>query len=62
MKDINTHAHWQFGNFSPNKENRFVYEIGGAGNKPPDAAEIQKLQEAVKEVQSLQEVRDQANT
>lgn len=56
MKDTNGHTHWQFGDFSPNKEHRFIYEVGVTGDKPPEAAEAQKLQETMDEITSLEQV------
>ena len=54
MKNINGHTHWQFGNFSPNKES-------GSGNKPPEAAEAEKnVTEAIEASKNLAEVKEQA--
>ncbi|MDP6575857.1 MAG: hypothetical protein QF755_05200 [Candidatus Peribacteraceae bacterium] len=56
MKDINAHTHWQFGNFSPNKESRFIYV-----DKPTKAPEVEKeVKEAMEQTKNLEQVQQQA--
>jgi len=57
MKDINAHTHWQFGNFSPGKEHRLIYDT----DKPTGAPEVEKeVKEALEKTQSLEQVQQQA--
>ena len=57
MKDINTHTHWQFGNFSPGKEHRLIYDT----DKPTGAPEVEEeVKEALEKTQNLEQVQQQA--
>ena len=57
MKNINAHTHWQFGNFSPGKEHRLIYDT----DKPTGAPEVEEeVKEALEKTQNLEQVQQQA--